>query len=152
MVIAPGDIVILPYCRYVTSPVRLEIREGHIVKIEGDLDAKLMQDWLDDGKSSENDRDPHAVSHLGWGMNPQARWYSLGLNGDAPERHRAAARVFPGNFLFSTGPNTQGGGKRSTRGHYDVPMRDCTVTLDNKVVIDKGKLVDPKMVVPREAR
>ena len=152
VVIAPGDIVILPYCRYVTSPVRLEIREGHIVKIEGDLDAKLMQDWLDDGKSSESDRDPYAVSHLGWGMNPQAHWYSLGLNGDAPERHRAAARVFPGNFLFSTGPNTQGGGKRSTRGHYDVPMRDCTVTLDNEVVIDKGKLVDPKMVVAREAR
>mgnify|MGYP003423839688 CR=1 FL=1 len=38
-----------------------------------------------------------------------------------------------GNFLFSTGPNSQGGGKRNTRGHYDVPMRDCTVTLDNQV-------------------
>jgi 2,5-dihydroxypyridine 5,6-dioxygenase len=85
-------------------------------------------------------------------MNPQARWYWMGLNGDEPERNRAAARVFPGNFLFSTGPNTQGGGKRTTRGHYDVPMRDCTVMLDNKVVIEKGKLVDPKMIVAREAR
>ena len=152
VVIAPGDIVILPYCRYVVDPVSLEIRDGHVVKIEGGLDAKLMRDWLEDGKTSEDDRDPYAVSHLGWGMNPQARWYGIGLNGDEPERSRAAARVFPGNFLFSTGPNTQGGGKRSTRGHYDVPMRDCTVTLDNQVIIDKGKLVDPKMVVAREAR
>jgi 2,5-dihydroxypyridine 5,6-dioxygenase len=152
VVMQPGDIVVLPYCRFVTDPVRLEIRDGHIVKVEGGLDAKLMQDWLDDGKTGPDDRDPYAVSHLGWGMNPQARWYWMGLNGDGPERNRAAARVFPGNFLFSTGPNTQGGGKRATRGHYDVPMRDCTVSLDNKVIIDKGKLVDPKMIVAREAR
>jgi 2,5-dihydroxypyridine 5,6-dioxygenase len=152
VVFAPGDIVILPYCRFVTDPVTLEIREGHVVKVEGGLDAKLMREWLDDGKAGANDKDPYAVSHLGWGLNPQARWYWMGLNGDEPERNRAAARVFPGNFLFSTGPNTQGGGKRTTRGHYDVPMRDCTVMLDNKVVIEKGKLVDPKMVVEREAR
>ncbi|MFO1349553.1 MAG: hypothetical protein U1F68_02240 [Gammaproteobacteria bacterium] len=76
-------------------------------------------------------------------------------------RHRAERRRtrtqprrrphLPGNFLFSTGPNTQGGGKRTTRGHYDVPMRDCTVILDNEVVIDQGKLVDPKMIVARVA-
>jgi len=150
--IAPGDIIILPYCRFVTDPIRLEIRGGHIVKLEGGLDAKLMRDWLDDGKSSADDRDPYALSHLGWGMNPQARWYWMALHGDTPERNRAAARVFPGNFLFSTGPNTQGGGNRSTRGHYDVPMRDCTVELDGKTIIDAGRIVDTSMVVPRQAR
>ncbi len=152
VVFSPGDIVILPYCRYVVDAVTLEIRDGHIVKIEGGLDAKLMRDWLEDGKASDTDRDPYAVSHLGWGMNPQSLWYGLALNGDNPERSRAAARTFPGNFLFSTGPNTQGGGKRATRGHYDVPMRDCTVALDGTVVIDRGKLVDPKMRVERERR
>jgi 2,5-dihydroxypyridine 5,6-dioxygenase len=60
--------------------------------------------------------------------------------------------VFPGNFLFSTGPNSQGGGKRTTRGHYDVPMRDCTVTLDNSTIIERGRLVDPKMIVERVMR
>jgi 2,5-dihydroxypyridine 5,6-dioxygenase len=148
----PGDIVILPYCRYVSDPVKLEIREGHIVKVEGAMDAKLMRDWLEDGKSSPADRDPYAVSHLGWGMNPQALWYGIALHGDTPERHRAAARTFPGNFLFSTGPNTQGGGKRNTRGHYDVPMRDCTVELDGRKVIEDGRIVDAGMKVTREAR
>jgi 2,5-dihydroxypyridine 5,6-dioxygenase len=152
VVFQPGDIVILPYCRYIADPVKLEIRDGHVTKLEGNLDAKLMRDWLDDGKAKPNDRDPYAISHLGWGLNPQAKWYSMALNGDSPERSRAATRVFPGNFLFSTGPNTQGGGKRSTRGHYDVPMRDCTVMLDNKVIIEKGRVVDPKMVVERVAR
>ena len=152
VVFQPGDLVILPYCRYVADPVRLEIREGHVVKIEGGLDAKLMRDWLEDGRSSGTDRDPYAVSHLGWGLNPQARWYGIALNGDDPERHRAAARTFPGNFLFSTGPNTQGGGKRSTRGHYDVPMRDCTVELDGQAVIERGRIVDEKMRVARIQR
>ena len=152
VVFQPGDIVILPYCRYVADPVRLEIRDGHIVKVDGGMDAKLMRDWLEDGKSAREDRDPYAVSHLGWGMNPQSRWYGIALHGDAPERHRAAARTFPGNFLFSTGPNTQGGGKRSTRGHYDVPMRDCSVALDGKVVIERGRILDDKMKVQRVQR
>jgi 2,5-dihydroxypyridine 5,6-dioxygenase len=60
--------------------------------------------------------------------------------------------VWPGNFLFSTGPNTQGGGTRDTKGHYDVPMRDCTVLLDHEVIIERGHLVDPKMIVPRVER
>jgi len=152
VVIAPGDIVILPYCRYVQDPIHLEIREGHITKIEGGLDATLMRDWLAEGETSAEDRDPYAISHLGWGLNPQCRWDSLALNGDSPERSRAAARSFPGNFLFSTGPNTQGGGKRTTRGHYDVPMRGCTISLDGNVVVDAGNIVDPKMIVERVAR
>jgi 2,5-dihydroxypyridine 5,6-dioxygenase len=118
VVIAPGDIVILPYCRYVQDAIRLEVREGHVTRIEGGVDAALMR-----------------VTY-----------------GDAPERSRAAARSFPGNFLFSTGPNTQGGGKRTTRGHYDVPMRGCTIALDGRLVVDEGRLVDPQMIVPRVAR
>ena len=49
VVMQPGDIVILPYCRYVADPVKLTVREGHVVSIEGGLDAKLMRDWLADG-------------------------------------------------------------------------------------------------------
>lgn len=150
VVFQPGDIVILPYCRYVQDPVTLEIRDGFIRNVEGGLDAKLMRDWLEDNRESADDMDPYAVSHLGWGLNPQALWYSIALNGDSPERSRAAARTFPGNFLFSTGPNSQGGGTRKTRGHYDVPMRDCTITLDNQTIVENGKIVDSNMVVERQ--
>ena len=152
VVIQPGDIVILPYCRYVQDAIRLDIRDGHIRAIEGGLDAKLMSQWLEDNKRSPDDLDGHAVSHLGWGLNPQARWDAIALYGAEPERARAAARAFAGNFLFSTGPNTQGGGTRNTKGHYDVPMRDCTVLLDNELVIERGRLVDPRMTVERIAR
>jgi len=152
VVLQPGDIVVLPYCRYVHDEVRLHIAGGFIRKIEGGLDARLMTEWLDDNRQSPDDLDGHAVSHLGWGLNPQARWYDIALHGDEPDRHHAGARAFAGNFLFSTGPNTQGGGTRATKGHYDVPMRDCTVMLDGDVIIERGRLVDPKMIVPRVAR
>lgn len=152
VVVMPGDIVILPYARYVQDRIDLEIEGGHITSIKGGLDAMLMRDWLNEGKTSEDDRDPVAISHLGWGLNPQARWDSLALYGDTPERVRASARSFPGNFLFSTGPNSQGGGKRITRGHYDLPMRDCTIALDGNVVVQDGRVVDPKMVVARQTR
>ena len=125
VVFAPGDIVILPYCRYVVDPVVLEIREGHIVSIEGGVDAALMRDWLAEGQSGESDRDPYAVSHVGWGLNPQCRWDSLALYGDAPERSRAAARSFPGNFLFSTGPEHA----RRRQAHHARPLRRADARL-----------------------
>ena len=130
----------------------LEVRDGFVRKIEGGLDAKLMDSWLDGNRAGPDDMDGHALSHLGWGLNPQARWDAIALYGDDPDRTYAAARTFPGNFLFSTGPNTQGGGSRNTRGHYDVPMRDCTVELDGTVLIDEGRIVDDKMIVARERR
>jgi 2,5-dihydroxypyridine 5,6-dioxygenase len=152
VVIDRGDLVILPYNRYVQDEVRLEVRDGFITRIEGGLDAKLMSTWLDDNRRHADDRDGYAISHLGWGLNPQARWDALALHGDDPERTFASARTFPGNFLFSTGPNTQGGGTRDTLAHYDVPMRDCTVMLDNDTIIERGKFVDDRMIVRRVAR
>jgi 2,5-dihydroxypyridine 5,6-dioxygenase len=153
VVMQPGDIIVLPYNRYLTDEVRMEVRDGHVVKIDGGgLDAKLIANWLDSNARFAGDRDGHAISHLGWGLNPQARWDQIALHGDDPERNLAAARTFPGNFLFSTGPNTQGGGKRNTLAHLDVPMKDCTVMLDNDVVIERGRFKDEKMIVPRVAR
>jgi 2,5-dihydroxypyridine 5,6-dioxygenase len=134
------------------DPIYLTVEDGHVVEIDGGLDAALMKEWLEEGVEFKGDRDPFALSHLGWGLNPQARWDSIALYGGVSERNRAASRCFPGNFLFSTGPNTQGGGNRTTRGHYDVPMRNCTIELDGKVVVKEGHLVDAKMIVPRELR
>ena len=147
VVIQPGDIIILPYSHYVADEIRLEIRDGFIRKVEGGMEAKLMKHWLDGNRTGPDDMDGYAVSHLGWGMNPGARWDNMLLFGEEPERGAVNARAFPGNFLFSTGPNSEGGGKRTTRGHYDVPMRECSLFLDDELIIDAGRIVDPKMIV-----
>ncbi len=147
VVIQPGDMVVLPYNRYVQDTIRLEVANGHITSISGGMDARLMEHWLEDNKAYPDDLDGHYLSHLGWGLNPQARWDAIALYGNDPDRTYASARTFAGNFLFSTGPNSQGGGTRTTNGHYDMPMRDCTVMLDNDTVIENGHLVDERMVV-----
>jgi len=152
LVIQPGDIVVLPYNRYVVDPIHIEIRDGFIRSIEGGLDARLMRHWLEGNRKTPDDMDGFAVSHLGWGTNPYCRWDCIAIDGDDPEHSNGAVRGFAGNFLFSTGPNTQGGGTRKTTGHYDVPMKDCTVELDGEVVIRKGVFTDPAMAAPTEPR
>ncbi len=147
VVLAPGDMWILPYVRAFEGAVRLEIRDGFIRKVEGGLDAKAFTTWLDRNKRSEDDLDPYAVSHLGFGLHPNAHWDQIMLHGNEPMQLQSVARVFSGNFLFSTGPNNDMGGKRDTKGHIDTPMCDCTVLLDNEVVLERGKFVDEKMIV-----
>jgi 2,5-dihydroxypyridine 5,6-dioxygenase len=139
VVVNVGDMVVLPFKRYVQDQIHLEVREGFIRKIEGGFDAMLMRDWLE----GWDDPDGYAVSHLGWGLHPKARWNCIEMFG--PARCVAHGRAFAGNFLFSTGPNTQGGGKRTTPGHYDVPMRDCSVFLDGEQVIDRGRILSEDM-------
>jgi len=139
VIINVGDMVVLPFYRYVQDPIKVTVRGGYIRTIEGGFDATLMRDWLE----GWNDPEGFAISHLGWGLHPKGQWNSMALF--SPERCLAHGRVFAGNFLFSTGPNTQGGGTRTTPGHYDVPMRECRVYLDGQMVIDKGRIVVPDM-------
>ncbi|MOA63706.1 2,5-dihydroxypyridine 5,6-dioxygenase [compost metagenome] len=49
-------------------------------------------------------------------------------------------RAFAGNFLFSTGANEVAG--RHTLGHFDLPLRNCTVSLDGRNEVEAGTLVE----------
>ncbi len=77
------------------------------------------------------------ISVVGWGMNYAARWESLTIY-DKGDVNGTELRVFAGNFLYSTGTNEAAG--RFTPAHFDLPMRDCTVTLDEVPVVDDGEL------------
>ena len=48
-------------------------------------------------------------------------------------------RAFAGNFLFSTGANEVAG--RHTLGHFDLPLRACSIALDGELVVDAGRLL-----------
>jgi 2,5-dihydroxypyridine 5,6-dioxygenase len=133
VVLAAGDIN-LTFKTYVRETVRLRIEDDHIVAIEGDgLDAELFRSYL----AAFGDRESYAVSHVGFGMNRTARWDYLELY-DKAQINGTEARAFAGNFLFSTGANENAG--RYTAGHFDLPMRGCTVALDGRVVVDAGVL------------
>ena len=81
--------------------------------------------------------DPNAyyTSHLGWGMNPRARWDTL-IMFDRNDTNGTEQRAFAGNFLFSTGSNRFA--NRFTEAHFDLPMRNCTVELDGRLSWTRG--------------
>src|SRR5205814_7840515 len=122
---------------YVTAPIALTISNGFVRTIEGGLDAELLRDYIE----SFRDPEAYAIYHIGWGLQPRARWLTLGLY-DREATIGMDGRAFEGNFLFSLGPNTEVGGTRLTACHIDIPMRQCTVALDGKEVVLQGKLVD----------
>mgnify|MGYP001579406504 FL=1 len=102
--------------------------------IEGDgLDAELMRSYF----AAWGERDAYAVSHVGWGMNPRARWEALAMY-DQRDFNGTELRAFAGNFLYSTGANETAG--RFSAGHFDLPLRGCTIALDDRVIVADGRL------------
>jgi 2,5-dihydroxypyridine 5,6-dioxygenase len=134
LVLAPGD-VNLTFKRYVETAVTLDIDDDHVTTIGGTgVDAALMRDYF----AAWGDRAAYAASHVGWGMNPRARWEALAMY-DKRDTNGTELRAVAGNFLYSTGANEAAG--RFTLGHFDLPMRGCTVTLDGAPVVEAGRLV-----------
>ncbi len=134
LVLAAGD-VNLTFKRYLEQPVRLLIENDYVTKIEGaGVDAELMRSHL----AAWGAREAYAVSHVGWGLNPGARWDSMALY-DKRDFNGTELRAFEGNFLYSTGANEVAG--RHTPGHFDLPLRNCTVQLDGVTVVDQGRVV-----------
>ena len=115
----------------------MTIESGFATRIEGGIDAELLRDYM----ASFNDPEAYAISHIGWGLQPRARWSTLGLY-DREATIAMDARAYEGNFLFSLGPNNEAGGKRTTACHMDIPLRGCTVSLDGEDVVHRGKVLD----------
>ena len=137
VVMAQGDIL-FPFNRYVQEPIEFTIREGMIVDIAGGFDAMLVRDYM----AGFHDPKAYAVSHIGWGLNELARWDylasgapTLGMDG----------RSFYGNVLFSTGPNTELGGTNDTACHMDLPMKACSLYLDDELIVRDGQVIPEDM-------
>lgn len=136
IVIDRGDIL-LPQKNYVSDKITMHLREGFVRSIEGDIDAALLREFMEAYKDPE----AYAIAHIGWGMQPRCYWHTLSLV-DREATSGQDARAFEGNFLFSLGPNNEAGGPRTTPCHLDIPLRNCTVTLDDVVVVRDGKVID----------
>ncbi|MGA9279622.1 peptidase M29 [Ilumatobacter sp.] len=133
VVLAPGD-VNLTFKEYVREPITLTVEHDYVVDIAGaGHDAELMRSYL----AAFDEPDAYAISHIGWGMNPAARWESLAM-WDKADMNGTELRAFAGNVVFSTGANEVAG--RFCRGHFDLPMRNCSVEIDGESVVDRGVL------------
>ena len=134
LVMAPGDMN-LTFKRYCESQIDMRIENDYVTAISGTgTDAKLMADYF----ASFGDKEAYATSHVGWGMNKNARYEALSMY-DKAELNGTELRAVAGNFLYSTGANEFAG--RFTKGHFDLPIMGCTISLDGEVVVEAGKII-----------
>ena len=130
VVMNAGDIV-LPWKEFLKTPIEFTIQNGVVTEISGDEDARKLRAYMDEF------RDPraYAVSHIGWGLNEDALW-EVDVPGIAMD-----SRAYGGNVLFSTGPDTEFGGDNDTACHLDLPMKDCSLWLDDELIVNRGEVV-----------
>jgi 2,5-dihydroxypyridine 5,6-dioxygenase len=134
LVLNTGD-VNLTLKRYLQSPVTLVVENDHAVAVQGEgVDAELMRSQF----AAWGDAEAYAVSHVGWGLNRRARWDAMAFY-DQADFNGTELRAFGGNFLYSTGANEVAG--RHTLGHFDLPLKGCTVLVDDVAVVQDGRLV-----------
>ena len=138
VVVDRGDIL-LPFKQYVHDPIEFVIEAGRIVEIAGDgFQAELVRRYMADF----DDPDAYGLSHIGWGLDERAKWAALATDSRG---HGMELRAFYGNVLFSTGPNDLVGGPNHTSCHLDIPMRGCSLYLDDRPVIVDGDVVVEEM-------
>lgn len=133
LVLDRGDIN-LTFKRYLENPITLTIENDYVTGIAGSgTDAELMRRYF----AAWEDKEAYGTSHVGWGMNPAARYEALAMY-DQRDTNGTELRAYAGNFLYSTGANEFA--KRHTLGHFDLPVGHCTITLDGDAVVVDGKL------------
>jgi 2,5-dihydroxypyridine 5,6-dioxygenase len=140
IVLAPGD-VLLPFNTYVREPVTYTIEKGFVQDIRGGLDAELIKSYM----AAFNDPRGFGMSHVGWGLDHRAQWHGLT---QFPGGMGMELRSFHGNVMFSTGPNNELGGANDTACHLDIPMRNCSLFLDDEPIVLDGNVVAPDMRQP----
>lgn len=134
LVLNTGD-VNLTFKRYIEQPITLTIENDYVTHIEGSgVDAQLMREYI----AAWGDQNAYAVSHIGYGLNRQARWDSMAMF-DKSDFNGTELRAVAGNFLYSTGANEIA--KRYTLGHFDLPLKACTIALDGAVAVERGHVL-----------
>ena len=133
VVLQPGDII-FPFKEYVTSDISIVFEHGRIVDISGKSDARKLQLFIEEG----NDDQGWLTSHMGWGLLDTATWTSLAMYSKESVMGMEG-RCVSGNFMISTGPNPYE--DRWTHVHTDIPMQSCNVDLDDRRVVEAGRVV-----------
>jgi leucyl aminopeptidase (aminopeptidase T) len=107
------------------EPVSVSLESGRAVSATGDAAAWLLQ-TLDDGGANGR-----RIAELGIGTNPAATIVGTILEDEKVE----------GTIHVAFGTNTGIGGENAASVHIDGLVRDPTVELDGRTVMDAGALV-----------
>lgn len=116
------------YIGVVSSPVRVEIRNGRITSIEDNESGRRLQDFLGRFK------DPDAMcvaAEFGIGLNTHSH-----CNGNCYIEDESTY----GTFHIGFGRNIALGGQQDATGHFDLVTHAPTIYVDNRMIMDRGQL------------
>ena len=118
-----------------SSPVKLTLKKGVVIKIEGGQEAKIFERWL----ASFDDSTMYHLAHYSLGFNPGVRKCS----GRIVEDERTFGCIEMG--LGSQGPQIMGKTWKSAS-HTDGVVLNPTIILDGKIVEKEGKYIHPELI------
>ncbi len=116
------------------NPIKLYVKEGTVVKIEGGPEAKIFESWL----KSFKDPNMFKIAHISYGCNPGAR-----LTGNILEDERVWGAVEWGLGFQSAGFKGKVGPAAS---HTDGICLSPTVWADGEKIIEDGEFVHPELI------
>ena len=106
-------------------PVQMTVKNGQVVRITGDEEARHIRKLLRHfGKPGRN------IAEIGVGTNPSAK-----LTGCVLEDEKVLGTVHIG-----LGNNISFGGKVSVGCHFDGVLRNPTLVIDGKTILENGEL------------
>ena len=135
-IVLNGPVLSTPTLKLVIEePVRLEIEQGRVIKIEGGSEAKKLVNWFD----GHGDPNLRRISHVGVGMDPRCgpppKPVESGDYGSWEALNGGAIVAFGA----SRGP--AGYGQYPAKNHMDCVVLECDFYLDNRPLVSAGKFV-----------
>ncbi|MHC1685561.1 MAG: aminopeptidase [Clostridiaceae bacterium] len=116
-----------PELGLITDEIKLTIKNGLIVAIEGGEQAKKLERIM----KEFNDPNVYNVGEIGLGLNPMCE-----LNGRMLEDEGCGGTVH-----FGCGDNRGFGGIVASAYHLDMVFKNPTLTVDGKIILDEGRVV-----------
>lgn len=115
------------------SPIKLVVKNGKILDIQGEEEAKVVKKWL----QKLDDPRMYNLAHVCYGFNPGAK-----LTGLCTEDERVWGSTEWG-FGYQ-GPMFEGA-LREAASHADGICMNSSVWMDDELIMDEGRLIHPKL-------
>lgn len=124
-----------PFGKTPSHPITLTVENSRIIKIEGNEDAQRFEDFL----TSFQDDGMFKMAHIAYGFNPGAQ-----LTGNIVEDERVWGCTEWGIGYVSSFDAPPYG--QDAKSHCDGICLNSSVWLDDDLIMDNGKVVDPELV------
>ena len=136
-VVLNGPVTLSGYHPFIiVEPVRLEMKGGSIVKVEGGGEARVFESWL----GSRADPNMRRMAHIGFGYDPHC--------GPPPKPvitgDYGSWEAMNGGVIVAFGANKglgKMGGENDAKGHSDCALLDADFHIDDGPIIQAGKFV-----------